>query len=449
MKHIFTLLLLVSISMAFALPEYYPLTSIAEDFAANWCAGCQNVFVGLDVLHSQMHAGEFISTRLYTESGPLTNQDVMDRFDHYEVYTVPCVIINGKSRIDGSDDQSYTGQVYLESMKSYRFGASPLKMEIATFDPISGGVSVNVQMISPSLNLDNASLYLYLLEDELSATDTRVVRQIIQHPISLAGAGDEVLIQEVFGIKPEFVTSKLWAAAFVQLDDNNILQTAHSLALPEHNIRAAFDWDSHQVCPTDEMFYLSQPFWIFNLGVAENINTQIVVDSGPDDWYFNYCDEDGNCFPGSMPMAHDIAAGDIKGFHLNITVLSSGIAKFRFVISGDGIGEYSIPFELRTSDMVNSDDPLIPASTLSLEANYPNPFSARTSIVINNPKSFASITVDIYNLKGQKVDSLVLDQPKNGINELIWKPENTLPAGVYLQKIRGSQQAARRMMLIK
>lgn len=148
-------------------------------------------------------------------------------------------------------------------------------------------------------------------------------------------------------------------------------------------------------------------------------------------------------------MPQDIAAGDAKGFHLNITVMGSGIARFRFVISSDSIGEYSIPFELRTSDMVTSDDPLIPASTLSLEANYPNPFAKQTSIVIQAQKTQNNVTVDIYNIKGQKVDSLVLDQPKNGINELIWKPENTLPTGVYLQKIRGSEQAVRRMMLIK
>lgn len=449
MKHIFTLLLLVSISMAFALPEYYPLTSIAEDFAANWCAGCQNVFAGLDVLHSQMHSGEFISTRLYTESGPLTNQDVMDRFDHYEVYGIPTVIINGKSRIDGSDDQSHTGEVYLEAMKQYRFSSSPLRMEIATFDPVSGEVSVSVQMLSSSFDLQDASVYLYLLEDDLSLSDTRVTRQIIQHPISLMGAGDEVLIQDEFGIKPEFDSSKLWAAAFVQLDDNNILQTAHTLPLPDHHVRAAMDWDYHIIAPLDEMFYLSQPFWIFNFGTDESFHTQIVKESGPDDWYYNYCDEEDNCFPGSMPMPQDIAAGDAKGFHLNITVMGSGIARFRFVISSDSIGEYSIPFELRTSDMVTNDDPLIPASTLSLEANYPNPFAKQTSIVIQAQKTQNNVTVDIYNIKGQKVDSLVLDQPKNGINELIWKPENTLPTGVYLQKIRGSEQAVRRMMLIK
>ncbi|MGI6198469.1 MAG: hypothetical protein ACOYIS_05040, partial [Candidatus Cloacimonadaceae bacterium] len=72
MKHTLTILLLISISLAFATPDYYPLTSIAETFSTNWCSGCQEMYAGIDVLHDQMHPGEFISARLYTESGELT-----------------------------------------------------------------------------------------------------------------------------------------------------------------------------------------------------------------------------------------------------------------------------------------------------------------------------------------------------------------------------------------
>ena len=450
MKHILTILLLISISLAFATPEYYPLTSIAETFSTNWCPGCQNMYAGIDVLHDQMHPGEFISTRLYTDSGDLTNPDTQARFDHYGVVGFPAVIFNGKTRIDGSNDETHTGQEYLDAIKPYRFGASPLKMQITAFNAQTGAISVDVQMVSAALNLQNANLVLYLLEDDVTNVDTRVTRQVIQHPITLSGAGNSTQVDKTFTISTDYNTSKLWAAAFVQADDNNILQTAHTLALPAHHIRAAFDWDANLIVPKDQMFYLSNPFWVFNLsGIEETISTQIMVDEGPADWYFNYCDENDNCFPGDIPMSHTLASGEIKGFHLNITVMSSGIAKLRFVISSDTIGEYSIPFTLTTSDLDSNDDYLIPNHGISLKANYPNPFSAHTSIVVEAQKTLGNIIVDIYNLKGQKVDSLQLNQLNDGSNKLIWSPAQELPAGVYLQKIRGTDLPARRMMYLK
>ena len=449
MKHILTILLLISISLAFAQPEYYPLTSIAETFSTNWCTSCHEMYAGIDVLHDQMHAGEFISTRLYTDSGPLSGPEIQARFDHYGIMSFPVVVFNGKARVEGANDETHNGQEYLNAMQPYRFAPSPLKMQITDFNRQTGAITVNVQMVSSTFNLDNATLFLYLLEDDVNDNDTHVTRQVLQQPITLSGAGNNVQVDQAFTINADYVANKLWAAAFVQLDDNNIVQTAHTLELPQHHIRVAFDWDTTVVFPLGETSYLSDPFWVFNLsGVKEAITTQIIVDEGPDNWYFNYCDEADNCYPGSIPMPHTLAAGEIKGFHLNIMPSGSGIARFRFVISSDALGEYSIPFVLGTDDL-SSDDHLIPNYSLSLGANYPNPFSANTSIVVEAQKTAGSVIVDIFNIKGQKVDSLELKQLNDGNNEMVWSPSKDLPAGVYLQKIRGTNLPARRMMYIK
>ncbi len=89
MKYIATLILVLGISLLAALPNYYPLTSIAEDFSATWCGGCQLAFAGLDVVHANTHHGEFVSARLYTESADLSSPSVDDRFSHYEVSAFP------------------------------------------------------------------------------------------------------------------------------------------------------------------------------------------------------------------------------------------------------------------------------------------------------------------------------------------------------------------------
>ena len=61
------------------------------------------------------------------------------------------------------------------------------------------------------------------------------------------------------------------------------------------------DWSTEIVEDPAVSNYLSQPFWIFNLGMGSDFNTRIEVDDAPDDWYFNYCDEEGNCFPAALP----------------------------------------------------------------------------------------------------------------------------------------------------
>jgi len=449
MKYIATLILLLGITMLAALPEYYPLTSIAEDFCASWCGGCQLAFAGLDVVHSQTHSGEFISTRLYTESADLSNPDVDARFTHYEVFGVPAVIFNGKTRIDGSNDQTSSGSVYREALRPYLHGASPLKINIATFNPATGVISGSVEMVSPTLSLTAEDLYIYLLEDNVTVQDTRVTRQIITQSITLSGAGNTYDFAATFTINPAYNQANLWAAAFVQMPNDSILQTGHTLPLPQVNVRAAFDWDSHIISDPSVQSYNSQPFWIFNLGTADNLNSRIEIDEAPADWYFNYCDEDGNCYPGNTPLAWSLGAGEAKAFHLNLWIGSSGLAKFRFVINSPSLGDYSIPFRFRTSDMVANDDPVLPVLNTSLGVNYPNPFSGRTSITVNAVKALDSATVEIYNLKGQKVDSVTMRDLKAGANLSQWQPSSDLPSGIYFQKLSGSAAPARRMLLIK
>ena len=428
-------------------PEYYPLTTIAEDFGANWCTGCQQVFLGLDAAHAQTHFGEFISARLYTESGMLTNQDVLDRFDHYQVFGIPTVIFNGKTYLEGNIDDVASGAPIMEALAPYRFAASPLKMKVTSFNANSGLMHGTAQIVTPGFVLNDAQLFVYLVEDDVTDQDTHVTRQIFSETISL-DAG-ELNFTAQFEIRDYFDNDKLWAAAFIQTENNTILQTAHSLPLPETHIRAAMDWSTEIVEDPAVSNYLSQPFWIFNLGMGSEFNTRIEVDDAPDDWYFNYCDEEGNCFPGGFAMPHVIPPNTAKAFHLNLMVYSSGIGKFRYVINSPALGDYSIPFEYRTSDMVSADDALAPQVSLSLHPNHPNPFKHSTTLRLSSDKPLTNAIIDIYNLKGQKVDSITLDNVKSGNNDLVWNADSSLPSGVYLQKLRGSDVPPQRMLLLK
>lgn len=446
MRYITLFVMILSLAALAANPTYYPLTSIAEDFGASWCNGCQQAFLGLDVMHSQTHYGEVISARLYTESGPLTNQDVLDRFDHYEVFGIPTVIFNGKGRVEGSDNQTASGIHYLNALKPFHHGASPIKIEILNFNHSSGLTNGKITVIDPDLYLDNSTLYLYLLENELNEQDNRIVRQILSQDLALDSSKSEIIFNAQFEIKPSYDPDKLWMAAFVQMDDDNIIQTGHNLPMPDYNVRAAINWDQNIIQEPSVSNFLSQPFAIFNLGLNDSFNARIEVDEAPMDWYFNYCDEEGNCFPGGFPMPLTLNTDGIKELHLNLSIGSSGIAQFRFVINSDNLGDYSIPFTYTTSDMVSTDDPIAPAFFTQLIKNYPNPFAGPTTLGIKSASGQSHAIIDIYNIKGQRVDSLHLSNLKAGENMITWNPASDLPPGIYFQKLRSSAQPAIKML---
>jgi hypothetical protein len=71
---------------------------------------------------------------------------------------------------------------------------------------------------------------------------------------------------------------------------------------------------------------------------------------------------------------------------------------------------------------------LIPEET-ELISNYPNPFNATTKIKFNVAKS-GVLKLNIYNSRGQIVSTLINNQTKQGIFELIWDSKN-LPSGIY------------------
>ncbi|MDP3114021.1 MAG: C25 family cysteine peptidase [Candidatus Cloacimonadaceae bacterium] len=134
----------------------------------------------------------------------------------------------------------------------------------------------------------------------------------------------------------------------------------------------------------------------------------------------------------------------------------SGTAKFRFAFGSDGSvtgeGWYIDDVHIE-SDPVSNDDESIGALRYQLLGNYPNPFNPSTNISFNLPiKSIVNLT--IFNLKGQKVKTLVNAELPSGKHDIVWngKDENSSPvsSGIYLYRINaGSWQDSRKMMLMK
>ncbi len=98
--------------------------------------------------------------------------------------------------------------------------------------------------------------------------------------------------------------------------------------------------------------------------------------------------------------------------------------------------------------VVDSDDSFIEPVTASIINNYPNPFNPSTRISFSNPKA-GSVKVDVYDLKGRKVASLMDEFLQVGQHQLEWNAGN-LPSGVYFLKLQTSEgSTSRKCVLLK
>ena len=86
--------------------------------------------------------------------------------------------------------------------------------------------------------------------------------------------------------------------------------------------------------------------------------------------------------------------------------------------------------------------------TWYLKQNYPNPFNPVTRIEYGLPESGA-VTIDIYNVSGQKVDTILDEHKKAGNHSVIWNSAD-LSTGVYFYKIKaGKFETVKKAVLIK
>jgi hypothetical protein len=85
---------------------------------------------------------------------------------------------------------------------------------------------------------------------------------------------------------------------------------------------------------------------------------------------------------------------------------------------------------------------------VSLDQNYPNPFNSNT-IISFNIRNTCNVNLEIFNLIGQKVSTLISGELTAGNYTKQWNPRN-LPSGIYFYKLKaGSLTEVKRLVLIK
>jgi len=103
---------------------------------------------------------------------------------------------------------------------------------------------------------------------------------------------------------------------------------------------------------------------------------------------------------------------------------------------------------LRQDDVGIKDNNYLNPKELSNCANYPNPFNDRTIIKYELPQA-AVVTIDIYDILGRRVESLLSQCQPAGSHSLIWNAED-LSSGMYFYRIQaGDYNETRKMLLLK
>jgi len=107
-------------------------------------------------------------------------------------------------------------------------------------------------------------------------------------------------------------------------------------------------------------------------------------------------------------------------------------------------GEGTIP--------TSTEDPEIP-SAFALYQNVPNPFNPSTSIIFDLPSAI-HVTLDVYNVKGEKIVRLVDRRMTPGRKEIVWNAQSgrgiSVTSGIYFYRlIAGEFTETRKMVLLK
>jgi hypothetical protein len=121
-------------------------------------------------------------------------------------------------------------------------------------------------------------------------------------------------------------------------------------------------------------------------------------------------------------------------------------------ISDDAFVFYVDNFAVHTHT-TSTEDEFTPIAVTQLAGNYPNPFNPETTISYSM-KEAGSVSIDIYNVKGQLVKHLVNGEMTAGKHSIVWNGRDdnnhAVSSGVYFYKMNsGIYSSTKKMIMMK
>jgi len=153
----------------------------------------------------------------------------------------------------------------------------------------------------------------------------------------------------------------------------------------------------------------------------------------------------------------------IDGASFNIVAISDVLPAISFLVFEDLTGDAMPEICISDGDSlflygfgptgIEEQNKGIAASEFVLDQNYPNPFNARTTIRYYLPQG-SNVELAVYNIKGQKVKTLVDGFQTVGFQTTTWdgrdKSGSEVASGIYFYRIKTDySQETRKMVLMK
>ncbi|MDP8201333.1 MAG: T9SS type A sorting domain-containing protein [Candidatus Tenebribacter burtonii] len=118
----------------------------------------------------------------------------------------------------------------------------------------------------------------------------------------------------------------------------------------------------------------------------------------------------------------------------------------------DGFGLMIDDITLSDTTYTDVGNEIVPTS-VPIMYNYPNPFNPTTTITYSLIE-YSYVELSIYNLKGQKIRTLVNTLQESGIHKSIWNglddDGKSISSGIYLYKLNaGNYSSTKKMILLK
>ena len=134
---------------------------------------------------------------------------------------------------------------------------------------------------------------------------------------------------------------------------------------------------------------------------------------------------------------------EIEGYTGNVYIGIQCVSNDAFIFLLDDVTVEGTPLE----------DPNVPVLATELQGNYPNPFNPETTIRYS-VKETSPVTIEVYNLKGQLVRTLVNEVKTAGNYSVVWngRDNNNQPvsSGVYFYKMNaGKYSSTKKMIMMK
>ncbi len=156
-------------------------------------------------------------------------------------------------------------------------------------------------------------------------------------------------------------------------------------------------------------------------------------------------------YNGTHENAPEIAGSPFYGSNIPNEITASNPSDaltFHFISDSEVNAEGWIAEIVATADSQKEYHPTAGLTEFKLYSNYPNPFNPTTSIPFNLAKN-CHVTIEIYNMMGQCVSTLLNEHMQTGYHEIEFNAWN-MSSGLYLCRLQaGEFSQVMKMMVLK